>query len=472
MDVRPIGFMAGHVSDESDLCGRVLLASYMHAPVRGEVEICRDALMEIGGDGVIKSVTRTGDPDYERKKLAAVDSERLIELSGGRFLLPGFVDLHVHAPQWPQLGKALDVPLEVWLQEYTFPLEARYCDTGFARAVYRDLVASLLGHGTTTALYFATVHQEATRILADTCLEKGQRGLIGKVVMDEPSQCPDYYRDESAETALRETREFIDYVRSMPGNGIGLVQPVVTPRFIPSCTDEALAGLGEIAQVCNCHVQTHCSESDWEHGHVLERTGLTDTAALMEFGLMGRHTVLAHSNFITGKDMEMIAAAGAGIAHCPLSNVYFSNAVFPLRRALEKSLRVGLGTDISGGPSASMFDSCRQAIASSRLLEDGVDPTCPGGSRGVAGSRIDFREAFHLATAGGADVLDLPVGCFEKGRLFDAILLDPEAVAAPIRIDDRLDTLDDQLQKIINGATRGNIVGVWVGGKRTGQPQR
>ncbi len=462
--------MAGHVSNEIDLCGKVVRASYMHAPVRGDVDICRDALMEIGADGVIGSVLRPGDPGYEQTKQAASDAGRLMELPGNRFLLPGFVDLHVHAPQWPQLGKALDVPLEVWLQEYTFPLEARYSDTGFARAVYGDLVASLLAHGTTTALYFATVHQQATRILADTCLEKGQRGLIGKVVMDEPTQCPDYYRDPSTEMALQGTREFIDYVRSMPGNGTNLVQPVVTPRFVPSCTDEALAGLGEIARTCGCHVQTHCSESDWEHGYVLERTGMTDTAALSEFGLMGRHTVLAHSNFITEADMEMIAAAGAGIAHCPLSNIYFSNAVFPLRRALEKSLRIGLGTDISGGPSASMFDSCRQAIASSRLLEDGVDPSCQGGSRGVANSRIDFREAFHLATAGGADVLDLPVGRFAKGCLFDAILLDPEAEAAPIRIDDQIDTLDDQLQRIINGATRANIVDVWVSGKRTGLP--
>lgn len=456
------------MSDKTDLRGKVLLASIMHAPTRGDVDICRDALMDIDASGTIGSVVRPDDSGYEKAKHAARNAGRLIEIAGNRFLLPGFVDLHIHAPQWPQLGKALDVPLEVWLQEYTFPLEARYSDTDFARAVYGELVTSLLAHGTTTALYFATVHQQATRILADICLEQGQRALIGKVVMDEPTQCPDYYRDPSTETALQETRGFIDYVRSMPGNGTALVQPVVTPRFIPSCTDEALVGLGEIARTCGCHVQTHCSESDWEHGYVLERTGMTDTAALKAFGLMGRHTVLAHSNFLTDKDMEMIAAAGAGIAHCPLSNVYFSNAVFPLRRALEKSLRIGLGTDISGGPSASMFDSCRQAIASSRLLEDGVDPSRPGGSRGVADSRIDFREAFHLATAGGGEVLDLPVGRFEKGFLLDAILVDPEAKAAPIRIDDRLDTLDDQLQKIVNGATRANIAGVWVGGKRTG----
>lgn len=448
----------------TDLRGKIVRASFAHAPVRGEVEICRDALIGILGEGTIETIVRSGDQKFDQILSEAREDDRLVELPIGQLLLPGFVDLHIHAPQWPQLGKALDVPLEVWLQEYTFPLEARYSDAAFARGVYQDLVVSLLAHGTTTAVYFATVHAEATRILAETCLEKGQRALVGKVVMDEPTQCPDYYRDSSMQAALEETRAFVDHVRTMPGNSASLVKPVVTPRFIPSCTDEALSGLGAIARECGCHVQTHCSESDWEYGYVIERKGKTDTEALKDFGLLNRHTVLAHSNFITDKDMDLIGDAGAGVAHCPLSNVYFSNAVFPLRRALGKSLRVGLGTDISGGPSASMFDSCRQAIASSRVLEDGVDAATAAGKRGAAGSRIDFREAFHLATAGGADVLELPIGRFEAGYMFDAILVDAEAASAPIRIDDELDTLDEQLQKIINGATRANIAATWVSG--------
>ena len=252
----------------------------------------------------------------------------------------------------------------------------------------------------------------------------------------------------------------------MPGNAESLVLPVVTPRFIPSCTDLALTGLGKIASEYACHVQTHCSESDWEHGYVIKRTVQTDTESLRDIGLLGRQTVLAHSNFITDSDMEAIAAAEAGIAHCPLSNIYFSNAVFPLRRALEKSVHVGLGTDISGGPSASMFDTCRHAISASRMLEDGVDATADSSGRGVEGSRIDFCEAFYLATAGGAKVLDLQVERFEDGCAFDAILIDPEAFSAPIRINEEFDTPDDQLQKIVNNATRANIAKVWVHGKK------
>lgn len=448
----------------NNLKGIVLQTTFMHAPVLGSVEIVSDALISIGENGTILSVNRPEDDAYADIRKLALENNKLIETSGNQYLLPGFVDLHIHAPQWPQLGKALDVPLEVWLQEHTFPLEARYEDTAFAERMYHSLVTSLLAHGTTTAVYFATIHQEATRILADQCLENGQRAFVGKVAMDDASQCPDFYRDENPEAALEGTRAFIDYVLSMPGNGSSLVRPVVTPRFIPSCTDAALAGLGEIAAEYDCHIQTHCSESDWEHNYVLERTGKRDTEALDEFGLLGRHTVLAHSNFIDDGDMDLIRERGSGVAHCPLSNVYFSNAVFPLRRALEKSVRVGLGTDISGGPSASLFDGCRHTISSSRNLEEGVDPTLSSDDRGTNNSRVDFREAFHLATAGGADVLDIPVGQFTEGYQFDAILVDADMPAAPILVEEGMDSLDDVLQKIINTATRANITNTWVSG--------
>jgi guanine deaminase len=449
----------------TDIHNKTMIASIMHAPVCGEVDICLDALMIINGEGQIVEVVRPNDPSYEKKKSEAKQDNSLVQLPSNQFLLPGFVDLHIHAPQWPQLGKALDVPLEVWLMEHTFPLEARYSDEKFAERMYADLVGSLLANGTTTALYFATIHKKATQLLADICLEKGQRALIGKVVMDNPDQCPDYYRDKSTETALEETESFINYVHSMKNNTADLVKPVITPRFIPSCTDEALSGLGKLAQTHHCHVQTHCSESDWEHNYVLDRTGKTDTNALADFGLIGRHTILAHSNFISDQDMDVIADKGAGIAHCPLSNIYFSTAIFPLKRALEKSLRVGLGTDISGGPSASIFETCRFSIHMSRTLEEGTDASLPADERGIENSRINFREAFHLATAGGADALDLPVGRFEAGYQFDAILVAPDAPASPIFIDDELDTLDDQLQKIIYSATRANILSTWVSGR-------
>lgn len=423
-------------------------ADLFHSPHRGRIERIPDALFEVAVDGAILSVSPAGE---------TLPAE-VTDLRGKGCLLPGFVDCHVHAPQFPQLGAALDLPLEDWLSRYTFPLEARYADLGFAEAVYDALVRRLLANGTTTAVYFATIHGPASLALAKTCLRHGQRALVGRVAMDHPETCPAFYRDADARAAIDDTAAFIVAVRALPGNA--LVEPVVTPRFIPACTDAALEGLGRLAAEAGTAIQTHCSESDWEHGHVLDRCGVTDTQALDRFGLLTRRSVLAHAGFVTEADMDLIAARGAGIAHCPLSNAYFAGAVFPLRRALEKALHVGLGTDVSGGPSAFLLDNARAAVTASRMLESGVDPSLPPGRRGAGLARIDFRDAFWLATTGGAEMLDLPVGYFAPNRQFDAVLIRAEG--------DELMSLsdDDLLQRLLLTAHPGDVAATWVAGRR------
>jgi guanine deaminase len=238
----------------------------------------------------------------------------------------------------------------------------------------------------------------------------------------------------------------------------------VTPRFIPACTDAALQGLGDLARECGCRVQTHCSESDWAHGHVLARHGMTDAASLDRFGLLTEGGVLAHANFLTPEDMDLLAARKAAVAHCPVSNAYFAGSVFPLRAALAKGVRVGLGTDISGGPISTMFEAMRGAIMAARMLESGVDPDlAPAERGGRPGARIDFRDAFHLATSGGGEALALPVGRFEPGHLFDAIAIDCETGKGSIRLWGD-EAGDDLLQTILYTASRPNLSRIWVGG--------
>ena len=451
------------MSDDS--AGFALRGTFMHAPRRDEIEILEDAVISVDGAGAIDALHRPGEAGHAAAVAEGRRRGTLTSLGESRYLLPGLVDLHIHAPQWPQLGKSLHLPLEDWLVHCTFPLEAKYADAAFAERVYASLVETVLANGTTTAVYHATVHLESTMRLADICLARGQRAFVGKVAMDHPDQCPDYYRDESATAAIEGTRNLIAYVRALPGNESGLVRPIITPRFIPSCTDPLLEGLGILAGESACPVQTHCSESDWQHGFVRERYGRTDTRSLHAFGLLPRGTILAHGNFLSGEDMGVIGQAGAGIAHCPLSNYYFSNAVFPLRAALDKGVRVGLGTDISGGASPSILDNCRHAVNASRALEDGVDPALDAATRGRPDSRIDFRTAFWLATAGGGEALELPVGRFEPGYRFDAILVDTRRPGSNLMVWEDADSLEDVLQKIVYNAGRDDIRKVWIDGR-------
>jgi guanine deaminase len=444
---------------------RAFLGTALHTPVRGELEVLRNALIVVGADGAIKAIHRQGAPLAEREAQRFAAAGQLVTLGSDQYLLPGLVDLHIHAPQWPQLGKALDRPLEEWLQIHTFPLESRYADTDYARTVYESLVDGLIWNGTTTAVYFATLHLPATQILADVCLKRSQRALIGRVAMDDPSQCPDFYRDPSAMVAEAETRAFIAYVRSMPANQAGLIKPVITPRFVPSCTDDLLRRLGALARETGCHVQTHCSESDWQHDYVLNRCGKSDTTVLDSVGLLSRRTILAHGNLLGDDDIALIQARGCGIAHCPLSNVYFSDAVFPLRKILHQGVHVGLGSDIAGGASPSILENARHAVLASRMLESGVDPAVQRAQRRRPDSRIDAVTAFWLATAGGGVALDLPIGLFKEGYQFDALIIDGRSRESNLRLNAD-DAPADTLQKIIYLAGRTNIREVWIANRR------
>ena len=422
-------------------------ANAFHTPERGRLEVLTDTLIEVSGDGVIERVG-PANPD----RLADV-ADRLVELPAGRYLLPGLVDLHVHAPQWPQLGKALDVPLEDWLQRHTFPLEARYADIGFAREMYAELVDTLLAHGTTTAVYFATIHVEATVALAEICLDRGQRALVGRVAMDDPRECPDFYRDADAEAAVRDTRAVIDRIRAMQPEDRPLVLPAITPRFLPSCSETLLDALGALARETGCPVQTHCAESEWEVGHGQARFGRSDAEMLEQFGLLSTRAILAHGNFLSDGDRAIIRRSDAAIAHCPLSNVYFANAVLPVRALLDDGLRVGLGTDIAGGHSPSMLESARFAVTASRSLD-----------RGRGGSAIGVTEAFWLATAAGGEALGLPIGLFRPGFDFDAIAIDGTGLAP--RICAEMDSPAEAFEKIVRRAGRADVASVWVRGRK------
>lgn len=442
-----------------------ILGRTIDAPVLGEVRFRDRGLVIVADSGEIKTVLEPPDPAFEAAYHDLRDIGKLVELERGQYLLPGLVDLHNHAPQWPQVGKALDVPLEVWLGRYTFPLEAKYADEAFAAQIYESLVSSMIANGTTTAMYFATTHLPATKLLADICLAQGQRALVGKVAMDHPDGCPDFYRDVSTSASIAATAELIEYIRNHPENNAGTVMPAITPRFVPSCTDELLAGLGELAEATQAHVQTHCSESDWAHTYGKERFGQTDTQTYLDFGLLRAGTVLAHCNFIDDADMAMIRDADAAVGHCPLSNFFFANAVFPARKALDTQVNVGLGTDVSGGPGTSIFSAAVNAVIASRVLEDGVDARLTMGDRGVASSRITYAEALWLATTGGGTSLELPIGLLEPGYWFDAIAVDTNKPGSDLTTWPDLDSDLDILQKILNLAGRQDVAKVWVQGR-------
>ena len=444
---------------------KIIKASFFHSPKYGEIEFLEQAVLLVSENGIISEIINKEDENYQQILNQYSHESNFFDFKD-KVLLPGFIDLHIHAPQWPQAGLALDDELSYWLNNFTFPLESKYKDINYAREVYTDLVKTLLANGTTSAMYFGTIHNEATLELAKICAISGQRGFVGKVVMDDENMNPDFYRDNSTKEAIENTEKFINDVHNLSKDVPQGVYPVITPRFVPSCTDNALLELGKLAKKYNCYIQSHCSESDWEHNFVFERFGKRDTEVLDQFGLLTDKSIMAHGNFINSDDVKIFNHRKSSVCHCPISNSYFANAVLPVNKLKKEGLNICLGTDISGGFSPSLYDNIKHTVMVSRMLNDGVDNSLDANCRGNHDSKVSVFEAFYLATTGGGEALKLPLGLFKEGYICDFQVID---INTPNnKLPNYLDNEEDKhlLQKILYLSTSENIREVWVQGKQ------
>ncbi|EHY54482.1 hypothetical protein HRR76_002774 [Exophiala dermatitidis] len=335
-----------------------------------------------------------------------------------------------------------------------------------AKAVYNRVVSRTLANGTTTASYYATIHVAATNLLADTAFARGQRAYIGRVCMDRPETCPDYYRDESTDETIANTQASIDHCKSLDPSG-ELLAHIVTPRFAPSCLPETLSRLGELAKDQNLRVQTHISENLNEIKLVKQL--FPDQASYSDVydhhGLLTPRTILAHAIHLSRDEMRLIKCREAKISHCPASNSALGSGFCPVRVLLDEGLEVGLGTDVSGGYSSSILDAVRNACMVSRHVSYLHD--------GDGRYNVGVAEALWLATVGGAKVVGMEgrLGRFEVGMLWDVqeIVLgnvDSNGDGDDAEVDVfGWESWEDRVDKWVwNGDDR-NVRRVWVGGR-------
>ncbi|RDA95201.1 hypothetical protein CP533_1877 [Ophiocordyceps camponoti-saundersi (nom. inval.)] len=463
---------------------QLFLGTFVHSKTREELEFLHDAAVAVDTQGQIVGI-KAGLGSLTEAKEKLLESLGLKEedvdvcaCGQGQFFFPGFIDTHVHAPQYPNVGIFGKSTLLDWLQKYTFPLEASLKDLKKARRVYGACVRRMLAHGTTMAAYFATIDVAATNLLADLCLALGQRALIGRVCMDAPAINPDYYRDESPEESLRATRQTVEHVRRVDG-GRGIVTPILTPRFAPSCSSEAMNGLASMQRELDLPVQTHISELVDE---VKLATSLFPHAGSYakiydDHGLLTDRTILAHAVRLTDGEATLVAARRSKVAHCPCSNGCLTSGKARVRWLWDCGIEVGLGTDMSGGFSPSMLEAARQAALASRYVA--MDLVAGGGGEACERSKLTVDEVLYLATRGGAEVVGLAdrLGGFEVGMQWDAQLVRLNVVGAEGEDDDDdglevgnvdifgWETWEDIMAKwLYNGDDR-NTEKVWVRGR-------
>ncbi|KAL2877055.1 hypothetical protein SGCOL_007676 [Colletotrichum sp. CLE4] len=432
----------------------------IHSLGSNQVEILDNAGIVVGSDGLI-SQFYTQISAKELSKQLSINHEVKI-LPKGRFLSPGFIDTHNHAPQWAMRGQGQGLHILDWLDQVTFPHEARFSDPVYARKVYESCVKGFLKQGITTASYYGSKHSEATQILADICHQLNQRAFVGKCNMDR--NAPSYLHDESAESSLKETEECVKHIRQIDPTG-QLIRPVLTPRFAICCTPDLLKGLGQmVAQDPELAIQTHFNEAEQEIKATRELfPQFTSEADLYEhYGLLNQRSILAHCTFMTEYEMEKIKELQCGVAHCPISNMTVGGGFMAasIRQFLTKGIKVGLGTDSGGGFSSSMLDTIRQAIIASNARE-----VMSGGKD----KALSLDEAFHLSTLGGAQVccLEDKIGNFAVGKAFDAILVTSSLDEAfgVMTVREENDSLRTVFEKFLMRGDDRNIAQVYVQGK-------
>ena len=297
--------------------------------------------------------------------------------------------------------------------------EARYADLDYARRAYTLFVDDLRRSSTTRAVLFGTLHVDATLTLMGLLEESGLITYVGKVNMDRNS--PDCLREESAAASLAATRRWLEGCQ-----GLTRSRPILTPRFIPSCSDALMEGLRDLQRETGLPVQSHLSENQGEIAWVAElcpdSTGYGDAYA--RFGLFGGDgcpTIMAHCVWSDEAERARMKQNGVFVAHCPQSNVNLSSGIAPVRAFLDEGLSAGLSSDIAGGTQLSILRAMADAIQVSKLRWRLQDQSL---------SPITLPEAFYLATRGGGAFFG-KVGAFDPGYEFDALVLDDAALPCP-----------------------------------------
>ena len=416
----------------------ILRGNIVYSKDQNELNICEHGYL-VCRDGQVEGVYRTlpfglgGNPIHDH---------------GDCLIIPGLVDLHIHAPQYSFRGLGMDMELLEWLETNTFPEEAKYESLEYARKAYQIFADNMRRSATTRACIFGTVHRPATLLLMDMMEKTGLDTMIGKVNMDR--NCPDYIIEETEESA----GETLEWIKDVLHRKYKNTRPILTPRFTPSCTDELMEELKKLQMRYGLPLQSHLSENQGEIAWVKELCPWAEFYgdAYDRFGLFGADcpTVMAHCVYSDEREIERMKENGVFIAHCPESNMNVSSGIAPVRTFLEQGLHVGIGSDVAGGSTENLFRAMAHAVQSSKLRWRLTDDSLEA---------LTAEEVFYMATKGGGAFFG-KVGSFEKGYEFDAVVLDDSRLKHPQPLDVR-----SRLERMIYLADEREIRAKYVKGK-------
>ncbi len=424
---------------------RALRASILHCLADPGEESCASAY-EYFEDGLLVvdagHVVAAGDAAALLTTLPA--ATQVIDYTG-KLIVPGFIDCHVHYPQLDIIG-SYGAQLLDWLNQYAFPVEARFADPDHAREVAGIFIEELLANGTTTALVFGTVHAHSADAIFEAAEAKGMRLIAGKVLMD--ANCPQELQDD-AETGYAESKALIER-----WHGKGRLGYAITPRFALTSSPDQLAAAGRLAkEYPDVWIHTHLAENMEEVDEIARL--FPDSRSYLDvyeqFDLVRQRAVFAHCLHMDDEDRASMSAGGGAAAFCPTSNLFLGSGLFDLPAFREAGIRCGLGTDVGGGTSLSLLKTASEAYKVLHLQEHALPAT----------------RALYLSTLGAAEALylDDKIGNFENGKEADFTVLDFEGSKLTARRTAAATSIEEKLFALMTLADDRNVFATWVYGE-------
>ncbi|MEM7625037.1 MAG: amidohydrolase family protein [Planctomycetota bacterium] len=377
--------------------------------------------MILAGRLLLNDETRPGHvrlaPGYVR-----LDGERIAEVVEGEIpggetadaggpdalICPGFIDTHLHLPQFDTIG-AHGLPLLEWLDGVTFPAERKWEDAAYARGMTRRVVDQLVAHGTTAICAYATVHHAGTLAALETVRDAGLRGVVGQTLINR--NAPDFLTRPAAQL-LDETADLLD--KFSPA---GRLAAAVTPRFAITCTAEFMADTGRLAAERHAIIQSHLAETKPECAFTAELfDGVSYVDVYKNAGLLTPRSLYGHGIYLDGTERQTMADTGAVVAHCPTANSFLRSGTMDRRAHMAAGVNISLGSDIGGGYERSMVRVAREMVEAAASFAD-----LPAGQLPAAA------QAWWQITAGNAGALGWgDAGRLAAGAAADVLVIEPD----------------------------------------------
>ncbi|MEA4988640.1 MAG: amidohydrolase family protein [Anaerovorax sp.] len=351
-------------------------------------------------NGMVKGICKQLPEDFPE--------ENIVDW-GNHLIIPGFCDMHVHAPQFLQRGIGMDRELLDWLNTYTYPNEAKFADKDHAKKIYSAFVDELLRNGTLHVNCFPSIHYEASEILFEILEQRGLFAFTGKLNMDQNS--PSYYIEDT-EQSIRDTERFL-----LQHQNAEHVKTCIVPRFSITCSEKLLAGLGDLSQKYEVPVHSHMCEAINEMKVCKELFPNYKNGADIFYknNLLGQTpTIMAHCIFMDDDVLERMQNSNCMAVHCPDATANINaGGIMPVKKLLDMGIHLAIGSDIGSGANFSIAKGIATTIQHSKI-RNMFDPDWEA---------VNLAEGFYMATRSGARFFDR-VGAFEEDYHFNALVID------------------------------------------------